>query len=71
MLVMAMVGIAANASAQEKSRVEVAQQVAHQKQQTGSSEGSAMSGSSDSGRLHQSMDACVGPAGFCTPYFGS
>ena len=100
-LVMAMIGVATNASAQEKSRAEVtqelvqaennglrfvtdtsypevnpifAQQVAHlkqQKQQGDSSEGSAMSGSSDSGHAHRSMNACVGPAGFCTPYFGS
>jgi len=106
-LVMAMVGVATNASAQEKSRAEVTQelvqaennglrfvtdtsypevnpifvqQVAHLKQQRDNSMGSPMSGSSDSGkpmksaglgRTRGSMDACVGPAGFCTPYFGS
>jgi len=83
-LVIAMVGVATNASAQEQSRAEVtqdlAQQVAHLKQQSDGSEGPAMSGSSDSGkpmktadavRSHGGMDACVGPAGFCTPYFGS
>ncbi|MDE1184249.1 DUF4148 domain-containing protein [Paraburkholderia sp.] len=95
-----------NASAQEKTRAEVrqeliqaenngsrfvtdtsypavnpifAQQVARLQQQNQSGEGPAMSGSSAAGKRvadsapHASNGntECVGPAGFCVPFFGS
>jgi hypothetical protein len=105
MLVLASAGAVTQASAQEKTRAEVrqeliqaeangsrfvtdtsypdvspifTQQVAHLKMQT-SGEGAAMSGSTAAGQrtsspMHSAAadtTACVGPAGFCTPYFGS
>jgi hypothetical protein len=53
-----------------------AQQVAHLRQQENAGVGSDMSGTSSSGaRVAMSAGtaarSCVGPAGFCTPYFGS
>lgn len=106
MIVLASAGAVTQASAQEKTRAEVrqeliqaeangsrlvtdtsypdinpiyTQQVAHQKAQT-SGEGAAMSGSTVAGQRTAPSStrsagtdsaACVGPAGFCTPYFGS
>jgi hypothetical protein len=107
MVLLASVGAVTQASAQEKTRAEVrqelvqaeangsrfvtdtsypeinpifAQQVARLKMNT-SGEGSAMSGSTAAGHrvlsstaTHASSaatTACVGPAEFCTPYFGS
>ncbi|MGF6597974.1 hypothetical protein P3T23_002691 [Paraburkholderia sp. GAS448] len=107
MFLLASAGIATSASAQEKTRAEVrqeliqaenngsrfvtetsypdvnpvfVQQAAHQKQQNDSGYGSGMSGSSAAGQrvatrvagnTGSPATACVGPAGFCTPYFGS
>jgi hypothetical protein len=107
MILLASAGVITNASAQEKTRAEVrqeliqaenngsrfvtdtsypdvnpifAQQVAHLKQQNDSGMGTDMSGSSASGRgksadvagsANNPPAACVGPAAFCKPYFGS
>jgi hypothetical protein len=108
MILLASAGAVTQASAQEKTRTEVrqeliqaeangsrfvtdtsypainpifSQQAARLKMST-SGEGPAMSGSTAAGHrasssntpVHASsaaMTACVGPAGFCTPYFGS
>lgn len=107
MILLASAGAVTQASAQEKARAEVrqelvqaeangsrfvtdtsypeinpifSQQVARLKMNT-SGEGPAMSGSTAAGHRASSkapaqasitaMTACVGPAGFCTPYFGS
>lgn len=57
-----------------------AEQVARQKQEAGGA-GPGMSGSSDAGSARagahmatmgqRTRDTCVGPAGFCVPYFGN
>jgi hypothetical protein len=100
MVLLASAGAVTQASAQEKTRAEVrqelvqaeangsrfvtdtsypeinpifAQQVARLKMST-SGEGSATSGSTAAGHRVSSSaatTACVGPAEFCTPYFGS
>ena len=106
MILLASAGAVTQASAQEKTRAEVrqelvqaeangsnlvtdtsypeispifAQQAARLKMNT-SGEGPAMSGSTAAGQRSSStparsagaaMPACVGPASFCTPYFGS
>ena len=98
-------GIATSASAQEKSRAEVRQeliqaennglrfvtdtsypavnpiyeqQVARLQRQAESGSGAPMGGSSAAGHAavapigsSAAPSSCVGPAGFCTPYFGS
>jgi predicted lipid-binding transport protein (Tim44 family) len=106
MLLLASAGAVTQASAQEKTRAEVRQELIQAEangsrlvtdtsypeinpifsQQTArmtvntSGEGPAMSGSTAAGQrasttpVHAAgaaMTACVGPAGFCTPYFGS
>jgi hypothetical protein len=107
MILLATAGVVTNASAQEKTRAEVrqeliqaenngsrfvtdtsypdvnpvfAQQVARLKLENESGMGADMSGSSASGRgrsadvagvANNPSAACVGPAGFCKPYFGS
>jgi hypothetical protein len=107
MILLASAGVVTNASAQEKTRAEVrqeliqaenngsrfvtdtsypdvnpifAQQVARLRQQNDSGMGADMSGSSATGRgrsadvaggANNPPTACVGPAGFCKPYFGS
>jgi hypothetical protein len=108
MMLLASAGIASTASAQEKTRAEVrqeliqaennglrfvtnasypdvspvfAQQVAQLREPSESGTGADMSGSSAAGKReaagkastgesHAAIPACVGPAGFCTPYFG-
>jgi hypothetical protein len=108
MILLASAGAVTQASAQEKTRAEVrqqlveaeangsrfvtdtsypetnpifSQQVARLKMNT-SGDGPAMSGSTEAGHRASSSNtpvqpstaattACVGPAGFCTPYFGS
>jgi Domain of unknown function (DUF4148) len=106
MVFLATAGVATGASAQEKSRAEVRQelvqaendgsnfvsnasypdvspifqqQVAHRQQQNVDSVGGSMTGSTASGAPvkpsrptgRDALAACVGPVGFCTPYFGS
>jgi Na+-translocating ferredoxin:NAD+ oxidoreductase RnfG subunit len=98
MAVIALAGVVTNASAQEKTRAEVRQELIQAEnngsrfvtdssypdinpifvqqaarvraQHSGDSDvGAAMVGSSETG--HTSSMACVGPEGFCKPYFGS
>lgn len=108
-IMLALTAVVSNASAQEKTRAEVrqeliqaenngldfvsnasypdvapifAQQVAHLKQQNESGMGPETSGSSAAGHRevtagagiaqgHMATPPCVGPASFCTTYFGS
>ena len=109
MMLLASAGIASNASAQEKTRAEVrqeliqaendglrfitdtsypevnpifAQQVARMKQKTSTvaNAGDAVSSAAaqraaqtttDMAKIGSDSEACVGPVGFCMPYFGS
>ncbi|MFM0280838.1 protein of unknown function [Burkholderia sp. GAS332] len=106
MILLASAGAVTQASAQEKTRAEVRQELVQAEangsrlvtdtsypeinpifsQQAArmkvsmSGEGPAMSGSTAAGQRSSNtpthsagaaMTACVGPAGFCTPYFGS
>src|SRR5258708_2501613 len=103
MVFLAMAGITSKAFAQEKTRIEVRQeliqaennglhfvtdtsypeinpifeqQTARLEQQSESGVGADMTGSSATGTTHLVNDhpaaqTCVGPVGFCTPYFGS
>ncbi|MGF6851381.1 DUF4148 domain-containing protein [Paraburkholderia sp. CI3] len=103
LIVLASAGVVTNASAQEKTRAEVrqelieaenngsrlvtdasypevspifAQQAAQLQQRHESGTGSSMSGTSAmgtgvAGNAGGTQPACVGPMGFCTPYFGS
>ncbi|TDN63348.1 DUF4148 domain-containing protein [Paraburkholderia sp. BL10I2N1] len=107
MILLATAGIATSASAQEKTRAEIRQELiqaenngsrfvtdtsypdvnpifvqeaAYLKQRNDSGDGTGMSGSSAAGQrvttrvagnTGSPAAACVGRAGFCTPYFGS